>query len=88
MSNKNSVPTYLEMQKDLNQTVDLIKHRDLSHTWLCVDLRLDTKTKRVLQKDWTTCSSYSNHSKVNKEHNLKGSIRPLNEHKNIHFGIE
>ena len=37
---------------------------------------------------WTTCSKYVDHSKFVGQFMIEGPIRPLDQHKNLHFDDE
>ena len=41
--------------------------------------------RHVLERDWSACSKYDNHSRLNSQHNGEGPICPFNKHKILHF---
>ena len=38
--------------------------------WLGVDLRTDTKQASEFKRDWTTCSKFGNHARLDTQHDL------------------
>ena len=52
----------------LTWSLILIKHLSLSDMWLA-RLQEQILERHVFKKDWTTCSKYDNHSRLNNQHN-------------------
>ena len=44
--------------------------------------------KDMFDIDWTMCSEYANHSRLNSQHNWGGPVRPFDGHDNLHFDNE
>ena len=42
----------------------------LSGVWFGVDLRMDTKKHHVFKRDWTTCTTFINHSRLNMQYTM------------------
>ena len=59
---------------------------------LAVDLKQTPKLHIMFERDWTTCSKYANHSKLNyctcSGREEETHIQSLNEHENLHFDNE
>ena len=47
-------------------------HLYLSGVWLVVDLRTSSKKASCVTRDWTTCSEFVNHSRLNRLHHWGG----------------
>ena len=44
-------------------------HLYLSNMWSGADPRINVPKRHVLEKDWTTCSKFDNHSRLSSQQN-------------------
>lgn len=52
--------------------------------WLSVGLTMDTKMTHV-KRDWTTCSKFANHTRLNNQRNWGDLYDHFNEHETLHL---
>ena len=48
----------------------------------------DHKGIVCLKRDWSTCSKYDNHSRLDSQHNWRGPTWQWNEHEDFHYNSE